>query len=286
MFGYVLPRRDKLTQDELSYYRAAYCGLCRSLKKRYGFRARFLVNYDMTFLYLLFQGREKKTAERCFCPARIFCKKDCLPVDEAMTYATDMTVLLSYWKLCDSERDGRFFKALAAKVAKLLYRRAYRKAAGLHADSDRIFSEQLQRLHRLEEASCDSLDRPADAFAKLLGGCAAFFEEEHQRRATEQLLYHVGRFVYLTDALEDLPKDEKAGAYNPIRFRYPSMTAEEKQQLLQTIDASVDMAASALELLEPNSADPLLKNIIYYGLPGVLRSVANGTFRNKRGSKQ
>lgn len=285
MFGYVLPRRDKLTDDEMAYYRAAYCGLCRTLKKSYGFRARFLVNYDMTFLYLLLQGKEKKTAERCFCPARVVCKKDCLPCDEAMRYAADMTVLLSYWKLCDSERDGSFFKAFAAKVAKLLYRRPYRKAAKLRPDSDRIFGEELERLHRLEEANCDSLDRPADAFAKLLGGCADFFTEEKERRAAEVLLYHVGRFVYLTDALEDLPKDAKAGTYNPIRFRYPNLTAEEKTQLLQTIDASVDMAASALELLKPNAADALLKNIIYYGLPGVLRSVANGTFR-KKGTKQ
>lgn len=285
MFGYVLPRRDKLPEEETAYYRAAYCGLCRALKKRYGFRARFLVNYDMTFLYLLLQGQEKKTAERCFCPARVVCKKDCLPCDEAMDYAADMSVLLSYWKLCDSERDGRFFKALAAKTAKLFYRRAYKKAAKLHPDSDRTFGEQLERLHELEEADCNSLDRPADAFAKLLGGCAEFFADETQRRAAEYLLYHVGRFVYLVDALEDLPKDEKAGTYNPIRFRYPNLTAEEKQQLLQTIDASIDMAASALELLEPNAADGLLKNIIYYGLPGVLRSVANGNFR-KRGPKQ
>lgn len=285
MFGYVLPRRDKLAQDEMAYYRAAYCGLCRALKKRYGFRARFLVNYDMTFLYLLLQGKEKKTAERCFCPARVVCKKDCLPRDEAMDYAADMTLLLSYWKLCDSERDGSFFKALAAKAAKLLYRRPYRKAAKIRPDSDRIFGRELERLHRLEEVNCDSLDRPADAFAKLLGGCADFFTEGKDRRAAEVLLYHVGRFVYLTDALEDLPKDKKAGTYNPIRFRYPNLTAEEKTQLLQTIDASVDMAASALELLEPNAADALLKNIIYYGLPGVLRSVANGTFR-KKGTKQ
>ena len=34
MFGYVLPRKDKLTPEDFRRYRAAYCGLCRSLKKR------------------------------------------------------------------------------------------------------------------------------------------------------------------------------------------------------------------------------------------------------------
>ena len=51
MFGYVLPRRDRLSEEAQARYHAAYCGLCRALKLEYGFAARFLVNYDMTFLY-------------------------------------------------------------------------------------------------------------------------------------------------------------------------------------------------------------------------------------------
>ena len=46
MFGYVRPRRDQLAEADLDAYQAAYCGLCRALGKRYGFFARFLVNYD------------------------------------------------------------------------------------------------------------------------------------------------------------------------------------------------------------------------------------------------
>mgnify|MGYP005925186985 CR=1 FL=1 len=53
MFGYVLPRRDRLSEEAQARYHAAYCGLCRALKLEYGFAARFLVNYDMTFLYFL-----------------------------------------------------------------------------------------------------------------------------------------------------------------------------------------------------------------------------------------
>ena len=53
MFGYVLPLPDRLSEQARAQYRAVYCGLCDCLRRRYGFRARFLVNYDMTFLYLL-----------------------------------------------------------------------------------------------------------------------------------------------------------------------------------------------------------------------------------------
>ncbi len=288
MFGYVLPRRDKLSPQALQRYRAAYCGLCRSLKKQYGFHARFLVNYDMTFLYFLLQ-REQKAACRCFCPARVFCKKNCLPNDEVMTYAADMSVLLSYWKLCDADADGRFFKKLGAKSAKLLYRRAYRKAAKRLPEADAVFAEQLAKLKALEQAKCASIDRPADAFAKMLCTCAGFVTEERAVRTVEFLLYHVGRFLYLADALEDLEKDIKADTYNPLRYRYTladgKLKKEDKTQFLCSVDASIDMAASALELMDQGADEELLKNIIYYGLPAVLKSVADGTFR-KRGKKR
>ena len=39
-----------------------------------------------------------------------------------------------------------------------------------------------------------------------------------------------------------------------------------------------DFAASALELLPPRTDGAILTNIIYYGLPAVLHSVAEGTF--------
>lgn len=254
----------------------------------YGFHARFLVNYDMTFLYFLLQSGEQKPCERCFCPARIFCKKNCLPNDAAMRYAADMSVLLSYWKLCDAEQDESVFKRLGARSAKLLYRSTYRKAAERRPEENAVFSEQLAVLRRLEQANCASVDRASDAFAHMLCVCVACVQEETHRRAMEQLLYHVGRFLYLTDALEDLPKDVRTGNYNPLRYRYEltdgALSKTDREQFLQTVEASIDMAASALELLCVSAEEELLNNIIYYGLPAVLKSVADGTFR-KRGKR-
>ena len=84
MFGYVLPRRDRLSEEAQVRYHAAYCGLCRALKLEYGFAARFLVNYDMTFLYFLLREGVPACPGRCFCPARPWCRKACLPEDGTM----------------------------------------------------------------------------------------------------------------------------------------------------------------------------------------------------------
>ena len=115
MFGYVLPRRDRLSEEAQVRYHAAYCGLCRALKLEYGFAARFLVNYDMTFLYFLLREGDPACPGRCFCPARPWCRKACLPEDGAMRYAADLSVLLSWWKLLDARRDSRGPRRLAAK---------------------------------------------------------------------------------------------------------------------------------------------------------------------------
>ena len=53
MFGYVRPSLPKLTEEDKRRFRAAYCGLCRALGERYGLPARFILNYDLTFLAVL-----------------------------------------------------------------------------------------------------------------------------------------------------------------------------------------------------------------------------------------
>lgn len=286
MFGYVIPRKDLLTQEQRARYRAGYCGLCRALKKRYGFRARFLVNYDMTFLYFLLRGGEGKSAYRCFCPANPFCRKNCLPVDGAMEFAADLTVLLSWHKLADARRDGGFFTTLGAKLGQFLYRRPYRRAAKARPAEDQTFAAQLECLSRLEQENCTSIDRVADSFASMLRICAMGEKDALRRRPLELLLYHTGRYLYLTDALEDLPKDLKKNTYNPLRYRYSllegKLSPEDRRQFLDTVEASISMAASAWELLEHGADASIVDNIIYYGMPAVLHSVDRGTFR-KRG---
>ena len=288
MFGYVLPRRDRLDEAQRSRYAAAYCGLCRSLKESFGFSARFLVNYDMVFLYFVLNAGREESSGRCRCPARFGCKKTCVNENDTLRYAAELSVLLSCWKLRDACEDGRF--RVDARLALLLYRRSYRRAAARLPEIDRLLNEKLSALHALERAKCASLDRTADTFAALLRGFAEGCPES-ERRATEMLLYHIGRYLYLVDALDDLPKDVKHGAYNPLRYRYTLMdgalSAGDRAALIDSIEASISLAASALELLPAAAADPIVRNIVYLGLPAVLHGVAAGTFRKRtRRSRQ
>lgn len=84
-------------------------------------------------------------------------------------------------------------------------------------------------------------------------------------------------------------RDVRAGAYNPLRYRYGAdggtLDPADRAQLLETIDASISMACSAMELLDGRRDRELLSNILYFGLPAVLHAVAEGTFR-KAGNRR
>ncbi len=285
MFGYVRPLQEELKVRDLRIWQADYCGLCRCLGKRYGFFARFLLSYDMTFLYgFLTMDREPEPPERRWCPAGVVCRKPCRRQDAAMEYAADLTILLMWWKLRDELQDGGVFRRFGARLALLLYRRAYRRAAAALPEQDALIRMQLQRLGELERTQSDSIDRTADAFAKILQGCAAWWQNSRQRRPAEQALYQIGRYVYLADALDDLGRDCKNGSYNPLRFRFAVengvLKPEDKAYLLQVMDVSIDLAGAAFELMKRSRRGAVTENIIYYGLRAFLNAFSVGIFDN------
>ena len=284
MFGYVRPRKDELKIKDYDAYQAAYCGLCRALGKQYGFAARMLVNYDMTFLYLLRAGLDPACASRrCFCPARVVRRKTCLCDEGNYSFVTAVTVILTYEKLADTVRDSGFFRAAAARIGKRLLRGAYRKAAKRLPAFSELAAEKLAQLQALEQENCGSIDAASDAFASIVSGCAADLEDASIRRPMQAVLYQVGRFIYLADALDDLAEDCRRDRYNPLRFRFfvsdGKLSGEDLEYLSQLTDTSVNLAGSALSLLPLKTHSSLLENIIFLGLPAVFSAVRQGSFR-------
>lgn len=53
MFGYVTLYRKGLADAEIDRYQAYYCGLCRTLGRRYGRTGQLALSYDMAFVAIL-----------------------------------------------------------------------------------------------------------------------------------------------------------------------------------------------------------------------------------------
>ena len=279
MYGYIRPDRSQLRLMDMENYQAAYCGLCHALKERCGVLARMTVSYDLTFLVLLLTEKEEHACKKR-CIRHPFGKKRCLCACHATAVSADRGMILSWWKLRDSVRDDRGMKRLLSRLACLFLRRAYGRAAKREPAFDALTASMLQKLHELEEERCDSLDRTADCFARILSGCAAGSGE--RQRILEQLLYHVGRSIYLLDAADDLEDDRQSGSYNPLLLRYPSWDEEARESFRRTLMLSQNSALAAFNLLDENKFSPITENILTLGLPKMTDLVLTGQWKNRK----
>lgn len=283
MYGYVRPDRGELKVSEYERFRGVYCGLCHELKTRYGPVCRFLVNYDFTFLAMLLSEENAVTERVRRCPYRPIRKTSCPEAGKSMASAADCTVILAYWKLKDGVADKSFFPALGCRLACLILRRHYKKAVRYVPDFAASVKENLDRLSSLEKQKCPSLDAAADTFAAILESASTCVENSTKQRVTGQLLYHLGRIIYVLDAVDDLEEDIEESRYNPLRHRYAledgKLSREDEFSLRRSLQLSHDRISGAFALLDHNPYMSILSNILYYGLPAVTQSVFAGTWK-------
>ena len=278
MFGYVLPLRGELKVRELEAYQGLYCGLCHTLGRRYGFFARWLLNYDFTFLAMVLapaSDRPELRRRRCVaCPLRG--KRVCTP-RESLDLAADESLVLTYWKLRDAVEDSSFLRGLPARFLTLFFRPAYRKAEGRCPGFARQTAACLGELRALESQGIVSMDRAADTFAVLLQGAAPASGEAARDRALQQLLYHLGRWIYLIDAQDDLEEDRASGNYNAVAARFGPEGDDEAMK--RTLDHSLNLMGSAAQLADFGCRWPVIENILYLGLPLVQQAVFDGSWK-------
>jgi len=272
-----------LAEEDAARFRSMYCGLCHTLGNRYGAAARMILNYDFTYLaILLSEGREEADRHRR-CIVHPVHPRPYIPANDALALAADESVILTYWQRRDGVADHDWFHGLKYRSLSAVLEPAYRKAAALRPAFDRVVRQQLESLSRLEAQRCASIDEAADAFAKLLEYAADEITAPVRRRVLRQMLYHLGRWIYLVDAADDLKEDAASGNYNPVllRFELPDgvWTSEARREFAATLDHSIHMLTTAFELWDFGAWTPLLSSTLYTGLFQVGKSVLDGTFQ-------
>lgn len=290
MYGYVRPDKGQLKVSEYERYRGVYCGLCHVLKQRYGPVCRFLVNYDFTFLAMLLEERESVEPERKRCPYHPLRRTACPGCGSGLEAAADCTVILAWWKLRDGVSDKGFWGSLGCRIACALLKRHYKKAASLRPSFAASAVVNMKALVRLEASACDSVDAVADCFANLLCHAADTAEDSGRSRILRELLYHLGRIVYILDAVDDLEEDVRRGQYNPLRYRFEpvdgKLTPEDEKYLRGTMQLSHNAIAGAFALMDGNAYSSILSNILYRGLPAVNQAVFAGEWKSLQKSKR
>ena len=286
MFGYVRPSMERLSEEDRNRFSAMYCGLCRTLEARYGTAARFILNYDFTFLALLLAAPDASEPRHRSCMAHPVSGRNYYEPDPALELAADCSVILTWWQLRDGVADHGALKGMKYRVAAAALAGAYRKACARRPAFDRSTAEHLAKLAALERAGCASMDEAADTFARLLQSVSAEVEDPVKARVLEQMLYHLGRWIYLVDAADDLAEDYASGNYNPLIARFAltdgKLIDEAREALIISLDHSIHLIAAAYELWDFGDWSAVIRSVVYEGLFVVGKAVLEGTFHTAK----
>lgn len=258
MFGIVTAALSSVSEAEKERYQATYCGLCRTLKERYGQAARAVLSYDLTFYILLCDALHEPAEQTgsAPCPAH--------PL-KARPYATspwtdhgaDLAVALAYHKCLDDVHDDG---TLRAKASERLLRSAYATARERIPKACGAIEEAMADIRAIEEEGTADPDAAAKRFGQLLG---LLFAEGQGAWAGPMLAFgaQLGRLIYMMDAAVDYADDAASGSYNP--FVALGSTPAAMQTALAVM---ADGTAAAFERLPLEQDLHLLRSIVYAGL--------------------
>jgi len=272
MFGYVRAKREELTVRQDTLYRAAYCGLCKEMGRCTGQCSRLTLSYDMVFLYLVrtaLRGMQPDVKKgRCLLhPLK---KRQVVQSDAELQYAARVSALLTYGKLCDDLMDERGFKRFCKRTARPFFASAKKRA-----DLSELYAKieaHLSALSAVEEEKRPSVDAPAEIFGNLLADVFAYGLEGDAKKIAQEIGFRTGRFIYAADAADDMAEDAKKGNYNPFLLLYGGeLTAEQRSVAEMAMRYDLQALAAAVDLIDGHPLLPILRNIIYLGMPAAMQ---------------
>ena len=281
MFGYVRTHTPEMKVSEYEYYRAAYCGLCRSMGKCTGQCSRMTLSYDFAFLALvrLALSGEETEIKRRRCIAHPLKRRAMMEKNAELEFCAYAAALLTYHKLADDITDERGAKRAVARMTRPMARSMRKKALkrGALCELDAHISTCLARLSEFEKSGKPSVDDPAEIFGELLAGIVSEGLDGAREKIAKSIGYHVGKWIYITDALDDLPEDIKKGRYNPFILLYGGDLDEAKSELVRTaLKAELCDAEGAFDLIDfgdNRMIENIIYNIIYLGMPNTVDRV-------------
>ncbi len=283
MFGYVRYDLPNLCIKDFMLYKALYCGLCKSIGKACGQRARIGLTYDVTFLSALVHniaGVDVKI-ERQNCFEHAIRKRPIAVSDPLTEELGALNTVLAYYKLTDDIEDGG-----RGRGKRLWFKKGFKRAQKRYPALVAIVETYMRDQARAEKERVASPDVAADPTACMMRSLSEHLLREKATEATSELFYTLGKWVYLIDALDDYDKDIRKKGYNPFVLAYGRAGRAELMEkdgaeisfLFDTLFYS--MRESLGGVIFPFNRD-LTDNVILRGIPLETERVMKGERERK-----
>ncbi len=276
MFGYVNIYKPELKMKDFYKYKAYYCGLCKTLKNRYGRFGQMTLSYDMTFLIILltslYESETVRQQNRCIVhPVK---KHDTL-VNEITGYVADMNIALSYYHLLDDWQDEKSITGLAGSLA---LKRAYKKISKQYPRQCGVIRDCLNRLQVCEKKNETNMDLVSRCFGELMAELFVY-RQDMWEASLRKTGFYLGKFIYILDAYDDLEKDLKNNSYNPLAGFSKDEDLEEKCRTM--LNMMMAQASGEFEKLPCLLDVDILRNILYEGVWTKLETIKSRDTKRK-----
>ncbi len=277
MFGYVKPLPAELLLKEYELYKAVYCGLCHTGGKKVSHFTRFFLSYDFTALATLrlALGETTPTAVKRRCPYNLK-RKQMLVSDEAFSYTAAAFAFLSYLKAADDLQDERGLSSLKKRLCMPLFKRMKKKADRLYPKLYERLAKPIKALDALEKDEArHTLDEYAHHGAEAVGIIASFGLEGVNAHIAYDAGYHIGRYIYIIDAVDDLADDDGKGRFNPLIRHYGTTdnAVKHTEDVSETLRASAVRFSAAVGLAKDTVYTDILQNIARFGMANTTKEV-------------
>ena len=274
MFGYVRTDEPYLYKKDEVLFNSIYCGLCKSIGKNCGQKARLCLSYDVAFFSAIAHNilGVDVTIEKKRCITHWFKRRPIIKNDTLNEKLADINVLLAYYKVQDDIIDqGK------GKIKKLILKKGFIKAFKRNSKIAQIISSRYEQLRVEEKQNCDSLDRICEPFACMMQEISDQVFLDKSTNYTQDLFYNLGKWIYIIDALDDFEQDKNQNNYN-VFVNMLGKTATfsqviKNQELSFVLNGLFNSIQESLKNIKFYFNTDLIDNILLRGIQNKTRQV-------------
>ena len=239
MIGYLKPDFSGKSHELKREYKAYYCGLCKALKKNYGYSGIISLSYEITALLILL-GSLKDKKEIKFSGSCVI--SPFVPVkyidyyQEEFKCASNISILITHFEIKDNVYDEGTFKW---KLLELLTNKRGYRAINCLGEDYTTFEKSLLDYYSIEREGLSDFNELLIREGELVKNLSALLINQVGINAKELLLEIsslLGQWIYLVDACNDYYRDIKNKSFNPI-FYY---NLNEVDKIIEKIESDIN----------------------------------------------